>query len=61
MTSSFFSVLGEGMGGSLFWQDLISLAHSIGFSTPHLVSASQIVVYNRELNVKAGNKRDSLT
>ncbi|KAM7413267.1 hypothetical protein PAMA_020583 [Pampus argenteus] len=46
---------GEGMGGSLFWKDLISLAHSVGFSTPHLVSASQIVVYNSELKAKAGD------
>ncbi|XP_070685323.1 arsenite methyltransferase [Pempheris klunzingeri] len=46
---------GEGMGGSLFWQDLISLAHSVGFSTPHLVSASCIVIYNSELKAKAGD------
>ncbi|XP_070762287.1 arsenite methyltransferase isoform X1 [Enoplosus armatus] len=46
---------GEGMGGSLFWQDLISLAHSVGFSTPHLVSASHIVIYNSELKAKAGD------
>ncbi|XP_031153181.1 arsenite methyltransferase [Sander lucioperca] len=46
---------GEGMGGSLFWQDLISLAHSVGFSTPYLVSASQIEIYNSELKAKAGD------
>ncbi|KAM9853430.1 arsenite methyltransferase isoform 1-T1 [Aulostomus maculatus] len=46
---------GEGMAGSLFWQDLISLAHSVGFSTPLLVSASQIVVHNCELKAKAGD------
>ncbi|KAG7221043.1 hypothetical protein INR49_017711 [Caranx melampygus] len=46
---------GEGMGGSLFWKDLISLAHSVGFSTPHLVSASHIVVHNCELKAKAGD------
>ncbi|KAK5868580.1 hypothetical protein PBY51_009580 [Eleginops maclovinus] len=46
---------GEGMGGSLFWQDLISLAHGVGFSTPHLVSASQIAVHNCELKAKAGD------
>ncbi|XP_070827368.1 arsenite methyltransferase-like [Chaetodon trifascialis] len=46
---------GEGMGGSLFWKDLISLAHSVGFSTPHLVSSSSIVVYNNELKAKAGD------
>lgn len=49
--------LGEGMGGSLFWKDLISLAQSVGFSTPHLVSATQIVVYNSELKAKAGKKK----
>lgn len=43
------------MGGSLFWPDLISLAHSVGFSSPHLVSASHIVVYNSELKAKAGD------
>ncbi|KAG7479746.1 hypothetical protein JOB18_034070 [Solea senegalensis] len=46
---------GEGMSGSLFWQDLISLAHSVGFSTPRLFSASHIVVYNSELKAKAGD------
>uniref|UniRef100_A0A3Q3RYE2 Arsenite methyltransferase n=1 Tax=Mastacembelus armatus TaxID=205130 RepID=A0A3Q3RYE2_9TELE len=46
---------GEGMGGALFWQDLIELALSIGFSTPHLVSASHIVVFNSELKEKAGD------
>ncbi|XP_047449905.1 arsenite methyltransferase isoform X2 [Mugil cephalus] len=46
---------GEGMGGSLFWRDLISLAQDIGFSTPLLVSASLIVVHNSELKAKAGD------
>lgn len=46
---------GEGMGGALYWQDFISLAVSVGFSTPHLVSASVIVVHNQELQVKAGD------
>ncbi|KAL2096451.1 hypothetical protein ACEWY4_008599 [Coilia grayii] len=45
---------GEGMGGSLYWQDFISLAKEIGFSTPYLVAASQIVVHNCELLKKAG-------
>ena len=57
----FIPVLGEGMGGSLFWQDLISLAHSVGFSTPCLVSASQIAIYNCELKAKAGNNKATLT
>lgn len=46
---------GEGMAGALYWQDFISLAISIGFSTPHLVSASNIIVYNEELKAKAGD------
>lgn len=49
------------MGGSLFWEDLISLAHSVGFSTPYLVSASRIVVYNKELIEKAGTKKTKQT
>lgn len=46
---------GEGMGGSLYWQDFISLALSVGFSTPLLVTASLIVVHNDELKAKAGD------
>lgn len=46
---------GEGMGGSLYWQDFISLALSVGFSTPHLVSASLIAVHSDELKAKAGD------
>ncbi|KAG8002049.1 Arsenite methyltransferase [Nibea albiflora] len=46
---------GEGMGGAQFWQDFISLARSVGFSTPHLVSASKIVIYNCDLKAKAGD------
>ncbi|XP_043976452.1 arsenite methyltransferase [Gambusia affinis] len=46
---------GEGMGGSLFWEDLVSLAHSLGFSTPRLVSASHIEVHNIQLKEKAGD------
>ncbi|KAK7882097.1 hypothetical protein WMY93_028271 [Mugilogobius chulae] len=45
---------GEGLGGAQYWQDFISLALSVGFSTPHLVSASHIVVFN-ELKVKTGD------
>ncbi|XP_063061229.1 arsenite methyltransferase [Engraulis encrasicolus] len=46
---------GEGMGGSLFWQDFISLAKEVGFSTPYLVAGSEIVVHNAELVKKAGS------
>lgn len=46
---------GEGMAGALYWQDFISLALSVGFSTPHLVSASRIIVHNNELKAKAGD------
>lgn len=45
---------GEGMGGSLFWQDFISLVQEVGFSTPHLITASHIMVHNCELKKKAG-------
>lgn len=55
--TSLFLGLGDGMGGSLFWQDLISLAHSVGFSTPYLVSASRIVIYSNELKAKTGTKK----
>ncbi|XP_055003893.1 arsenite methyltransferase [Boleophthalmus pectinirostris] len=46
---------GEGMAGALCWQDLITLALSVGFSSPYLVSASHIIVYNDELRVKIGD------
>ncbi|XP_041667390.1 arsenite methyltransferase [Cheilinus undulatus] len=46
---------GEGMGGSQFWLDFIKLAVSIGFSTPQLVSATRIEIYNSELKEKAGD------
>uniref|UniRef100_V9L122 Arsenite methyltransferase n=1 Tax=Callorhinchus milii TaxID=7868 RepID=V9L122_CALMI len=39
---------GEGLGGSLYWKDLISMVKELGFSTPHLVTASHIVIYNPE-------------
>ncbi|XP_034556816.1 arsenite methyltransferase [Notolabrus celidotus] len=45
----------EGMGGSQFWLDFILLAQSVGFSTPHLVSASNIVIYSNELKEKTGD------
>ncbi|XP_024258784.1 arsenite methyltransferase isoform X3 [Oncorhynchus tshawytscha] len=46
---------GEGMGGSLYWRDFISLVQEVGFSTPHLISASHIEVHNCELKKKAGD------
>ncbi|XP_017288845.3 arsenite methyltransferase isoform X2 [Kryptolebias marmoratus] len=48
---------GEGMGGALFWEDLISLARSVGFSTPLLVSASLIEVHNKDLAARTGDIR----
>ncbi|XP_076833063.1 arsenite methyltransferase [Brachyhypopomus gauderio] len=45
---------GEGMAGALYWQDLISIVKELGFSTPHLVNASHIHIYNPELQLKAG-------
>ncbi|KAM3615584.1 uncharacterized protein V6R79_004382 [Siganus canaliculatus] len=48
---------GEGLSGCLFWQDLISLARSVGFSTPQLVSSTIIVVQQDELHKKAAGFR----
>ncbi|KAJ8414631.1 hypothetical protein AAFF_G00038330 [Aldrovandia affinis] len=48
---------GEGMSGSLYWQDLIAMVQEVGFSTPRLVTASHIVVHNSELQRKAGDIR----
>ncbi|KAG5268994.1 hypothetical protein AALO_G00197120 [Alosa alosa] len=45
---------GEGMAGSLYWQDLISMVKEIGFSIPYLVAATHIVVHNCELLKKTG-------
>uniref|UniRef100_A0A671KFG0 Arsenite methyltransferase n=1 Tax=Sinocyclocheilus anshuiensis TaxID=1608454 RepID=A0A671KFG0_9TELE len=46
---------GEGMAGALYWRDLITLMKDIGFSTPHLVAGSHIVVHNPELQRKTGD------
>ncbi|XP_061073310.1 arsenite methyltransferase [Conger conger] len=46
---------GEGMGGSLFWLDLIGLVQDIGFSAPRLVTSSNILVHNTELSRKTGD------
>lgn len=46
---------GEGMAGALYWRDLIALMKDIGFSTPHMVAGSHIVVHNPELQKKTGN------
>lgn len=48
-------ISGEGMAGALYWQDLITLMKETGFSTPHLVAGSHIVVQNPELQQKTGN------
>jgi len=43
------------MAGALYWRDLIALMKDIGFSTPHMVAGSHIVVHNPELQKKTGN------
>ncbi|KAI1893415.1 hypothetical protein AGOR_G00123490 [Albula goreensis] len=48
---------GEGMSGSLYWQDLIKLVKEVGFSTPRLVAASHIMIHNSELLRKTGDIR----
>ncbi|XP_033948180.1 arsenite methyltransferase [Pseudochaenichthys georgianus] len=40
---------GECIGGALWWKDLLQLAEEVGFSPPHLVTASVITVDNKEL------------
>ncbi|KAI7801057.1 hypothetical protein IRJ41_018277 [Triplophysa rosa] len=50
---------GEGMAGALYWQDLITLMKETGFSTPHLVAGSHIVVHNPELQQKTGDVKYS--
>ncbi|XP_063056201.1 arsenite methyltransferase [Engraulis encrasicolus] len=40
---------GECLGGALWWEDLISKAQEVGFSTPRLVTAAIITVDNPEL------------
>ncbi|KAK6486242.1 arsenite methyltransferase [Huso huso] len=47
-------VWGEGMGGALYWKDLISVVKELGFSTPYLVTASKILVHNSEILKKTG-------
>lgn len=49
------------MGGSLYWRELIDLAHAVGFSTPCLVASSAIVVHDKELKEKAGAVISTLT
>ncbi|KAI4902335.1 hypothetical protein NFI96_001263 [Prochilodus magdalenae] len=46
---------GEGMGGALYWKDLISAVKELGFSTPRLLAASHIQVYSPELQKKTGD------
>ncbi|XP_013410494.1 arsenite methyltransferase isoform X2 [Lingula anatina] len=40
---------GEGLGGALWWQDLIKIAENVGFATPRLVNATQFPITNNEL------------
>ncbi|XP_039593293.1 arsenite methyltransferase-like [Polypterus senegalus] len=42
-------LLGECLGGALWWLDLIQLAQEVGFCTPRLVSSSLISINNKEL------------
>ncbi|CAB1316461.1 unnamed protein product [Coregonus sp. 'balchen'] len=46
-------ILREGLSGALYWRDLVSLVHKVGFTTPYLVTASHITVHNSELQKKA--------
>uniref|UniRef100_UPI00398F6DA3 arsenite methyltransferase n=1 Tax=Pristiophorus japonicus TaxID=55135 RepID=UPI00398F6DA3 len=46
---------GEGLAGSLHWEDLISLVKALGFSTPYLVTASHIAIHKPELLKQTGD------
>ncbi|XP_078468832.1 arsenite methyltransferase-like isoform X2 [Lampetra planeri] len=45
---------GEGMGGAMFWKDLIGVARALGFSRPYLVTASHITITNADTCKKLG-------
>ncbi|KAK6322378.1 hypothetical protein J4Q44_G00071700 [Coregonus suidteri] len=44
---------GEGLSGALYWRDLISLVHEVGFSTLYILTASHNVDHNIELQKNA--------
>ncbi|XP_067897378.1 arsenite methyltransferase-like [Heterodontus francisci] len=46
---------GEGLAGTLYWKDLISLVMEVGFSKPYLVTAGNIAINKAELLKKTGN------
>ncbi|XP_078730732.1 arsenite methyltransferase-like isoform X2 [Lampetra fluviatilis] len=48
---------GEGMGGAMFWKDLIGVARALGFSRPYLVTASHITITNADTCKKLGPLR----
>ena len=49
-----YLILGEGLAGALPWKNLISFSKECGFTTPRLVRASAIEVYNPEVLAKVG-------
>jgi SAM-dependent methyltransferase len=48
---------GECLGGALYWNDFLSLAHAAGFGDPRLVDDRPISIDNAELAARTGNIR----
>nr|XP_032824679.1 arsenite methyltransferase-like [Petromyzon marinus] len=48
---------GEGMGGAMFWKELIGVSRALGFSRPYLVTASHITITNADTCKKLGPLR----
>ncbi len=48
---------GECLGGSLYWNDFLRLAHRQGFADPRLVTDLPLLITNSELASRIGNLR----
>ncbi|GCB05234.1 methyltransferase domain-containing protein [Ralstonia sp. SET104] len=48
---------GECLGGALYWNDFLRLAHACGFTDPRLVTDRPLVIDDPQLAGKAGNLR----
>ena len=53
--NQFYPSPGEGIGGSLFWSDLVQHAKEIGFTVPRLVDASEFSFKAEELRKTVGS------
>lgn len=50
-------VLGECLGGALYWSDFIQIARQSGFKDPRLVAARPLEVHDPEITAKIGAAR----